>query len=201
MDGVGDYLREQGEQRIPTDRASAPTPRCASSSAASSARRRSSSSRAERLERAYGEIESALFEGRAEASSSRRVLGLRIVSPEIALGEGLSLVRGEALDDAPPDAVWPPGADEPAVLACLTLTSDPGRPAPLTEARVRFRRLLQRAAAVRPGARRARARSRGSAPARGRGRSATCGTGGRPHGVLEIDAATPRTSCARSSRS
>ena len=74
----------------------------------------------ERLQRAFGEIEGAVFEGRSEASVVASLFGLRIASKEIALGDGLSLIAGESLEDAPMDAVWPLGAEEPCVLACLT---------------------------------------------------------------------------------
>ena len=70
------------------------------------------------------------------------MLGLQLVSAEVPLGQGLSLIRGDELPDAPAEAIWSGGADEPCVLACLTLTDDPGAYAPLIEANVRFRRLL-----------------------------------------------------------
>ena len=60
---------------------------------------------------------------------------------EIALGEGLALVRGDVLDDAPPDAVWG-DAEEAHVLAVLTVAQDRAAPAPVSVARVRFRRTL-----------------------------------------------------------
>jgi len=142
FDGVGDYLRAQGEPRVPTN-----------------ARERADAalrvfiSRVfceatefvithERLERAYLELQDALLDGRAEAVVVAPLLGLRLVSAEVPMGQGLSLVRGDEFDGAPPDAVWHAGADEPCVLACLTVTNDPGAPAPMSEAGVRFRRLL-----------------------------------------------------------
>ena len=45
------------------------------------------------------------------------LLGLQIVSAEVPLGQGLSLIRGDALPDAPPEALWSGSSDEPAVLA------------------------------------------------------------------------------------
>ena len=188
MDGIADYLREQGEPRIPTD-----------ARELADAALRVFVSRVfseatefvltpERLERAYGEIESALFEGRAESVVVAPVLGLRIESPEIALGEGLSLVRGELLDDAPPDAIWQPGAEQAAVLACLTLTSDPGRPAPMTEARVRFRRLLSALRLFDP-ARVAIGPVAWERSGAGPWALGDLRTGGRPHGVLDVEPA------------
>ena len=185
MDGIGDYLRAQAEQRIPSD------PRELADAALRVFISRVFSEATEfvitpeRLERAYGEIEDALFEGRAESAVVAPLLGLRIVSAEIALGEGLSLVRGEALEDPPPEAIWPTGADEPCVLACLTLSSDPGRPAPLTEARVRFRRLLSALRLFDP-ARVALGPVAWERSGAGPWSLGDLRTGGRPHGVLEI---------------
>jgi len=144
LDGLGDYLRDRGEPRIPSDpreRADAAL-RAFLSSVFSEATEFVLTD--DRLDRAYAEIESVLFAGIAEAVVVAPVLGLRIDAPEIALGDGLSLVRGDELDDAPPDAVWPRGGggDGAAVLACLSLETNPAGPAPLSEARVRFRRLL-----------------------------------------------------------
>ena len=63
---------------------------------------------------AYDELERALYEGRCVATVIAPLLGLALESSteELALGDGLSLVRGEALPDAPAEAVWGDG-DEP----------------------------------------------------------------------------------------
>jgi hypothetical protein len=186
MDGVAVYLREQGEQRIPSD------PRELADAALRVFISRVFSEATEfvitpeRLERAYQELEDALFIGRAESVVVAPLLGLRLVSPEIALGDGLSLIRGELLDEAPPDAVWPAGADEPAVLACLSLTSDPGKPAPLSEARVRFRRLLSALRLFDP-ARVAFGPVAWERSGAGPWSLGDLRTGGRAHGVLVID--------------
>jgi len=185
LDGVAAYLREQGEKRIPID------PREVADAALRVFISRVFSEATEfvitpeRLERAYAEIEASVFEGHAESVVVAPLHGLRIESPEIALGEGLSLVQGEALEDAPRDAVWPPGADEPCVLVCLTISSGLSGPSPLAEARTRFRRLISAlrlfdASRVALGP---VAWERSGAGPWGLG---DLGTGGRPHGVLEI---------------
>jgi hypothetical protein len=62
---------------------------------------------------------------------------------ELALGDGLALVRGETLADAPSDAVWGAGAGEdPNVLAVLSVVHDRAAQPLLSAARARFRRLL-----------------------------------------------------------
>jgi hypothetical protein len=142
LDGIGDYLREQSEPRVPAE----PRERADVALRVFISRMFSEATEfvitTERFDRAYLELEDALLEGRAEAVVVAPLLGLQIVSSEVPLGQGMSLVRGEELPDAPAGAVWPAGAEEPCVLVCLTLTDDPAAAAPLTEATARFRRLL-----------------------------------------------------------
>jgi hypothetical protein len=186
LDGVGHYLREQGEARIPTD----PRERADAALRVFISRVFSEATEfvvtPERLERAYDELEGALFAGQSQSVVVAPLYGLRIASPQIALGDGLSLVGGEELADAPPEAVWPHGADEPCVLACLTITTGPGAPAPLTEARVRFRRLLS-ALRLFDQARVALGPVAWERSGTGPWTLGDLGTSGRPHGVLEID--------------
>ena len=96
-----------------------------------------------RLKRALRELEAALYEGRSETVVIAPLLGLEIASPEIPLGDGLSLVRGDAFpEDAPAEAVWAPGAPTPHLLAVLRWEAAPGDVAPVGHARIRLRRLL-----------------------------------------------------------
>jgi hypothetical protein len=96
----------------------------------------------ERFEAAYAELEQALLDGRATAMVIVPLLGLALEERtwQIELGEGLSLVRGDRLDGAPPEAVWE-GGTQPHVLAVLSVTQERSAPAPLGEARERFRHL------------------------------------------------------------
>lgn len=98
----------------------------------------------ERFEAAYGELELALYEGRHTTTVIAPLLGLALDhgTHELALAQGLSLVRGESLAEAPRDAVWGEGR-EPHVLAVLSVTDehDGGR-SPLATARSSFRRVL-----------------------------------------------------------
>jgi hypothetical protein len=98
----------------------------------------------ERFGRAYAEVEDAVFTGRSLTMTVAPVLGLELRSSELAIGEGLSLVRGDALDEAPDDALWL-GAGEagrPNTLAVLTVEGRSADLVPVSRARVRFRRLL-----------------------------------------------------------
>jgi hypothetical protein len=97
----------------------------------------------ERLDRAYRELEGCLYEGRTETVVIAPLLGLAIGSHEIALGDGLTLVQGDAFpEDAPADALWAPGAARPHLLAVLRWEEAPGDATPVAHARVRLRRLL-----------------------------------------------------------
>jgi hypothetical protein len=97
----------------------------------------------ERLDRAYGELEAALYEGRTDTVVIAPLLGLDVASEVVPLGEGLSLVRGNAFpEDAPTDALWAPGADRAHLLAVLRWEAAAGDASPVAHARVRLRRLL-----------------------------------------------------------
>ena len=97
----------------------------------------------ERLERAYAEVESALYDGRTETVVIAPLLGVEIASPEVALGEGLTLVQGDAFpEDAPADALWAPGARRPHLLVVVRWEAAAGDTTPVAHARVRLRRLL-----------------------------------------------------------
>jgi hypothetical protein len=185
LDGVGDYLRAQAEPRVPVEpRERADLALCVFASRVFSEATEFVIT-PERFDRAYRELEDALLAGRAEAVVVAPLLGLRIASAEVPLGQGLSLIRGEQLQDAPADAVWPAGADEASVLACLTLTDDPGAPAPMSEASVRFRRVLTALRLYDP-VRVALHPVAWERTGAGPWSIGDLGTGGRPNGVLTI---------------
>jgi hypothetical protein len=101
-----------------------------------------------RFESAYAELEVSVYDGRSLTVVLAPLLGLALDpgTAELPLGDGLSLVRGETYDGAPPEAVW--GADgidaaaEPNVLAVLSVDHGRVGQPPLSLARSRFRRLL-----------------------------------------------------------
>ena len=96
----------------------------------------------ERLGRAYEELESLVMEGRALSEVVAPIMGLALMSDQIALGEGLSLVRAGACEDAPADAVREREDGHQVVLARLEWEAAPGDEAPLRHAQVRLHRLL-----------------------------------------------------------
>jgi hypothetical protein len=104
----------------------------------------------ERFEAAYAELELALYERSLITTVIAPLLGLALEpeTAEVPLGEGLSLQAGDALIDAPSDAVWGEH-DEPNVLLALIIADHRanrrapvvGR-SPISTARLRFRRAL-----------------------------------------------------------
>ena len=90
-----------------------------------------------RFEKAYAQLEEALFSGRTDATVIVAVLGLDIASSEVVLGEGLSLRRVEDLTGAPPDA-----RAETDVVAVFRAAVSVGELDPFVQAGRRFRRLL-----------------------------------------------------------
>jgi hypothetical protein len=96
----------------------------------------------ERVQRVYEELEAVVTEGRALTEVVAPVLGLAIESGEVALGEGLDLVRATSVDDPPPEAVLEREDGRAVVLARLRWEAAPGDEAPLRHAQVRLRRLL-----------------------------------------------------------
>ena len=150
LEGVEAYLRESGEPRISGE------PRERADAALKLFLGRVFEERSEfgfdplRFEVAYEELEHALYDGRSVTIVVAPLLGIALdpATTELALGDGLALVRGEALADAPAEAVWGahgpderPG-EEPNVLALLSMSQERSARAPVSIARSRFRRIL-----------------------------------------------------------
>lgn len=144
LGGLDAYLRFQGEPRIPAappERADAALRTMLSSVFSESSEFTFSS---ERFDRAFSELEAAVYESRSLATVVAPLLGLELESPEVSLGDGMALVRSDALSDAPVEAIGTGRreGEPPVVLVRLTVEGVPGDPAPVTDARSRFRRLL-----------------------------------------------------------
>jgi hypothetical protein len=98
----------------------------------------------ERFEKVYGDVERTLYEDSLAATVIAPLPGLELEHGRVDLGDGLSLIGGEAID-APPEAVWSDPRErltEPHVLVVLERDIRTDMPLPVTEARIRFRRLL-----------------------------------------------------------
>jgi hypothetical protein len=143
LDRITDYLTQRGEPRVPGE------PRERADVALLSLLGRVFADRSDftfdpvRFELAFSELERALYDGRAVTVVIAPLLGVALDhgTEEVALGEGLSLVRGDTLADAPADAVWGE-AEEPQVLAMLTTSQERSMQPPVSVARARFRRVL-----------------------------------------------------------
>ncbi len=96
-----------------------------------------------RFEVAYEELEKALLAGQALATVIAPLVGLSLEERtwKLELGDGLSLVRGDRLKDAPTEVVWDED-EEPRVLAVFTTTQERSDSLPWLEARNRFSHLL-----------------------------------------------------------
>src|SRR5919206_1173628 len=111
----------------------------------------------DRFERVYAEVERALYENTIRTALIAPLHGIEIESDRVDLGDGLFLVAGDKLD-APSGAVWsdPTGHVErsgpPNVLCVLRRDIAPDDPLPVSEARVRFRKLLTALRLFKPGA-------------------------------------------------
>ena len=192
-----------GERRIPTrprDRADAALRLFLSACSPSATEFEFS---AERFERAYARARGALYHGpHAAHDDRRRAARARAGVRRGAIGEGLALVRGDALDDVPDDARgWAPARRPPNVLRRAAADGGTGDPLPVTERA----RALPPPARARCGCstRRLRARPRGVDAGRRRRRggwSRSAASGAR---AATTCASPPsrRTSCAPSSTS
>jgi hypothetical protein len=143
LDGVEAYLRQRGEARIPAERRECADAALRVFLSAVFAERTEFGFDADRFEAVYEELEQALYEGRAVTTVVAPLLGITLdpETTEIALGDGLSLVPGDALDEAPSEAVWGDG-EEAHTLIVLTAAQDRAASAPVSLARARFRRTL-----------------------------------------------------------
>ncbi|HJS94585.1 MAG TPA: hypothetical protein VJ741_10000, partial [Solirubrobacteraceae bacterium] len=143
LDGVEAYLRQRGETRIPAERRECADAALRVFLSVVFAERTEFGFDQDRFEAAYEELEVALYEGRAVTTVVAPLLGIALdaETTEIALGDGLSLMRGDAFEDAPSEAVWG-DTEEAHTLIVLTVTQERDAPAPVSAARARFRRML-----------------------------------------------------------
>jgi hypothetical protein len=152
VESTQNYLRQRGEARIPDEPRERADAALRSFLASMFDERSAFEFDRGRFEAAYAELELALYEGMCVTTVIAPLLGLALdpESDEVPLGEGLSLVRGETLSDAPADAVWA-DAEEPNVLAVLTVSQERSARPAVSLARARFRRLLAALRLFEPG--------------------------------------------------
>jgi hypothetical protein len=139
VEGLGAYLESRGQRPVPAETSD----RAAAALHAFLSRVFEDSSDFAlvpgRLEPACAELEAIVRQGRTEMVVVAPVVGLTLKSEQVALGDGLSLVQGATLPDAPPEAL----DDAASVVAVLASSAPPGGEVdPVGPARVRLRRLL-----------------------------------------------------------
>ena len=92
----------------------------------------------ERFERVYREVELTLYRDAVRARVLAPLRGAWMETDRLELGDGLSIVRGDAFD-APDDAVFPEEGDgTPALLCVLERDTPADEPIPASEAADRF---------------------------------------------------------------
>jgi hypothetical protein len=109
----------------------------------------------ERFESVYTEVERTLYDGTLPARVIAPLIGLEIERDRVELGDGLSLQLGELVVDAPPEAIWADAREregDPYVLCVLDRDIGTDQPLPITEARIRFKRVLTAMRLFKPGA-------------------------------------------------
>ena len=155
--GTDAYLRARGEANMPADpreRADA-TLRCFLARVFEE--RTEFGFDLERFNRSYDELERALYAGRAVTEVVAQLFGLELdpQTDELTIGDGLSLMRPQALVAPPPDADWAAGGEraptDSGLLLVVRAAGDGPSCAPVTVARKRFRRMLTALRLFEPG--------------------------------------------------
>ena len=151
-DALDVYLADHGEPRIPADRHGCAVLALEVFLREMYAERTEFGFEPALFESAYAELEHTVYDGRGAGMVIAPVLGVALDArtTELTLGDGLSLLRGEALTGAPADAVWGSGED-PSVLAVFTPDRDASQRGVVPLARARFRRLLSGLRLLGPG--------------------------------------------------
>jgi hypothetical protein len=140
--GLEGYLRARGEARIPEhprDRGDAAL-RCFLAEVF--AERSDFAVDPVRLARAYAELERCLYEGLCVTEVVAPLHGLALAegTDELALSTGLTVIRQQLLRDPPPGLL--DGVSSGGLLVLARIPQERSAPAPLADARRRFRRLL-----------------------------------------------------------
>jgi hypothetical protein len=143
LEGLDAYLRARGELRIPDEPRERADVALRTFLSVVFEDRSEFTLEAVRFEAAYEELERSLYDGRCIVTVIAPILGIGLHQAirELQLGDGLALVPGETITDAPADAVWGEG-EQPNVLAVLTVAQERATAPPVSIARARFRRLL-----------------------------------------------------------
>lgn len=152
IETTGAYLRQQGVRNVPAD------PRQRAQSALEHFLAAVFDDRSQfEFDRshftvAFAELERSLYHGQCVTTAIAPLLGVALDSctTKVELGGGLALVRGDAFEKAPYEAVW--GEGEASVLAVFTIVQDRRAAAPTGLARSQLRRVVTALRLFEPGA-------------------------------------------------
>src|SRR6202012_5909189 len=102
------YLAQRGEVRMPAGRRALAGAALAGDLRAGFAERTEFGFEPAHFETAYAELERAVYDVNGTTTVIAPVQGVALDpgTTELALGDGVSLIRGDALADAPAEAVW-----------------------------------------------------------------------------------------------
>ena len=137
------YLAERGEVKLPADRRGLAEAALLVVSGGGVRRAQRVRLRARPVRGRVRRAGAHPVRGHVTATVVAPVLGIALDHDtiELPLGDGLSLIRGDALGDVPDEAVWG-DTDEPHVLALLAIDHEHADRSPVSIARTRFRRIL-----------------------------------------------------------
>ena len=137
------YLRAHGEIRIPGDRRGCAELALEAFLGSMFVDRTDFGFEPPHFESAYAELERTVYADHGAATVITPVLGvvLDAETTELTLGDGVSLICGDALSGAPREAVWGEG-EAPSVLAVLTVAEAGDERRAVDLARQGFRRVL-----------------------------------------------------------
>jgi hypothetical protein len=152
VDTLAGYMRHRGEARVPSSPRERARVALEIVLATVFAEREQFEFDRDRFEKAFAELERTIYKGRCVNTVVAPLLGVALDpdTREIALGDGIALIRGETLEEAPLDAVWGDGYG-PNVLAVFSAVQDRDAPTPVAQARARFRRVLTALRLYEPG--------------------------------------------------
>ena len=137
------YLAQRGEVRMPAGRRALAEAALTAYLRAVFAERTEFGFEPAHFETSYAELERAVYDVNGSATVIAPVQGVALDpgTTELSLGDGVSLIRGDALADAPPEAVWS-DSGEANVLALMAVDPRRTEQSPVSVARSRFRRVL-----------------------------------------------------------
>ena len=151
--GVELYLRARGEAVVPDDARQRADAALRSFVARVFHERSSFEFDPDRFEVAYDELERALYRGRCltEVIAPLRGLDLDPDTAELDFGDGLLLIRPDALTGAPEELPGGDGVEQPALMIVLRSSHEWPQQPPVSVAQSRFRRVLTALRLFEPG--------------------------------------------------